>query len=298
MSNTRKAYLILHFCTFVWGFTAILGRLIELPAIVLVWWRLLITTIVLWLIPKLFKKARAIPKNILLQLVVVGGLVGLHWICFYGSIKLANASVGLVCMASTAFFTALIEPYLLKTPFQRYELILGLLLIPGMALVANDLDFNRITGFGVGLISAFLGAIFSTLNKKIIDSESTAPENLVITFVELGSALVLVSVILPFIWVSQPDSQWMPTQKDAFYLLILSLFCTILPYTIWLNAMKHISAFTANITLNMEPVYGIALAWAILKEDQELSPRFYVGVLWILATIFGYPFLRRRFHFT
>jgi drug/metabolite transporter (DMT)-like permease len=296
MSDTRKAYLIMQFCTLLWGFTAILGKLIELPAIVLVWWRLLITTVILWLVPQLFKKARAIPKKILQQLIVVGGLVGLHWICFYGSIKLANASVGLVCMASTAFFTSLIEPYILKTPFQRYELILGLLLIPGMALVANDLDFKMITGFGVGLMSAFLGAIFSTLNKKIIDSGSTAPENLVITFVELGSALVLVSAILPFIWVSQPNMQWMPTQKDGVYLLILSVVCTILPYTIWLNAMKHLSAFTANVMLNMEPVYGIALAWLILQENQELSPRFYVGVGLILATIFGYPFLRRRFH--
>lgn len=296
MSETRKAYLILHFCTMLWAFTAILGRLIELPAILLVWWRLVITVTLLVVVPQVLKKTLQVDKDVLRQLFWIGGLVGMHWICFYGAIKLANASVSLVCMAAIAFFTSLIEPYILKTPFRRYELVLGLLLVPGMALVAQDLDFNMIAGFGVGLLSALLGAIFSTLNKKVLNNEATKPDALVITFVELSSALIFVTLVLPFFLISQPDITFLPTQKDVVYLFILSIFCTILPYTLWLHAMKYLSAFTSNLVLNMEPVYGIALAWMLLNENQELSPSFYIGVVLILGTVFGYPFLKKRFH--
>ena len=291
MNERRKAYLDLHIAVILFGFTAILGDLISLSATPLVWWRVLITSVSLLLLIQMGRKLYTIPRKLILQYMAIGVLVGLHWITFFGSIKYANASVCLVCMATTSFFTAFLEPILLKQKIRGFEIFLGLLIIPGMALIVKSLDLSMLMGVALGLASALLASLFATLNKKLVNFA----DPLSITFLELGSAWLFITLLLPFYYYQQTDLAFWPNLNDWIYLLVLALLCTTLAYVLALRALKHLSAFAANLTVNLEPVYGIVLAVLILKENQELSPGFYWGCAIILLAVFSYPFLRSRF---
>ena len=291
MHSTRRAYLELHLAVFLWGFTAILGDLIQLSALVLVWWRVLITPISLLLLMRSFRAIRNMPRKLVLQYMGIGVLVALHWLAFYGAIKLANASVSLICMATTSLFTAFLEPLFLRQRIKGYEIVLGLMIIPGMALIVNNLEIGMMVGFWVGLAAAFLAATFGTLNKKLVAKAHPYQ----ITFLELGSSWIFLSLLLPFFLRSNPGMAFWPSWWDLSLLLVLALLCTTLPYILSLRALHHLSAFAANLTINLEPVYGIILAWLLLNDNKELSPGFYWGVLIILAAIFSYPMMRKRF---
>lgn len=292
MNATQRAYLELHIAVLLYGLTAILGDLIQLSAIVLVWWRVLLTTIGMLLLINAWQVIKEMPSRLLWQFVGIGAIVGLHWITFYGAIKLANASIALVCFATTSFFTALIEPILFRTKVKWYELALGILIIPGMVMIVNSIKVDMMAGIWVGLFSAFLAATFSVLNKKLIDQ--THPYH--ITFLELGSACLFISLLLPFYFqYSEASLFFPPSIWDWGYMLILVIFCTILAYILNLRALKHISAFASTLTINLEPVYGIALAWILLNENEELAPSFYWGVVVIFLVVLGYPFIKKRF---
>ena len=291
MNPTRRAYLELHLAVLLYGFTAILGDLIELSALVLVWWRVMIVTATLFFVVRAVRLIRALPRQLLWQFAGVGILVGLHWLCFYGSIKLANASISLITMATTSFFTALLEPLFFRRKIRYLELLLGLLIVPGMMLIARGADPSMYAGIVVGLLSALLAASFSVFNKMLIDRA----EPLQITFLELGSAWLFLCCILPFVFLQQEDLTLLPTARDLGLLLVLALLCTILAYWLNLRALKHLSAFASTLTINLEPVYGILLAVVLLKEHQELGTEFYWGGLLILASVFAYPVLERRF---
>lgn len=292
MQNTQRAYLELHVAVLLFGFTAILGDLIALPALLIVWWRVFLTSASLLLFIRR-KQLRQIPRRTVIQLMGIGILVAVHWVTFYGAIKLANASIGVLAMATTSFFTAFLEPVIMRQPRKGYEIFLGILIIPGMAMVVNSMDFSLLLGLGVGLFSAFLVALFNTLNKKFV--AETDP--LSITFLELSSAwLFLCFIVPPFLWSQGGQvSLWPPTVLDWIYLLVLSLLCTTLAYVLAVRSLRFLSAFAANLTINLEPVYGIILAWVILHENQELSPNFYWGGVIIIGTVFSYPLLRRWF---
>lgn len=291
MNPTQRAYLELHIAVLLFGITAILGDLISLPATVLVWWRVLITSISLFFLIRLGRGLKDIPRALVLQYMGIGVLVALHWITFFGSVKFSNASICLVCLATTSLFTSFLEPLILKQPFKFYELILGLLIIPGMALVVNSTEWAMLTGILMGLASAFLAALFSILNKKLVDKA----EPMRITFLELGSAWLFISLLFPFYFFRFPETTFWPQGMDWIYLLVLALLCTTLAYVLTLRALKYISAFASNLTINLEPVYGIILAWLVLQENKELSPGFYLGCGMILLAVFSYPFIRRRF---
>ena len=291
MNPTQRAYLELHIAVLLFGITAILGDLILLPAVVLVWWRVLITCISLFFLIRMGAGLRGLPKKLVLQYMGIGVLVALHWITFFGSVKFSNASICLVCMATTSLFTSFLEPFLLKQKFKWYELLLGLLIIPGMALVVNSTEWSMLTGIIMGLTSAFLAAMFSILNKKLV----TKAEPMSITFLELGSAWLFISLFFPFYFFKFPEAVFWPQGMDWVYLLILALLCTTLAYVLTLRALKYISAFASNLTINLEPVYGIILAWLILQENKELSSGFYLGCGMILLAVFSYPFIKKRF---
>jgi len=292
MTDKLRAYFYLHFCVFIWGFTAILGKLISLKAVPLVWWRVLLaTTTLLFLIPK--KQWSGLTRTVFPKLFVIGLLVGLHWLCFYGAIKLSNASVAVATMATTSFFAALIEPILLKKKMNWYELGLGILILPGMALVVGNINWDMRIGFGVGVIGALLGAMFSSLNKKILDNRPPPP--LVITFVELFAATCICTLFLPFMLWQSPETPILPSTQDWVWMLVLVWVCTLLPYYLSLQAMRHISAFATNLTINLEPVYGVLLAALLFREDKDLNPNFYLGMLVILVAVFSHPFLKYYF---
>ena len=292
MNNEKRAYLELHIAVFLFGFTAILGDLIQLSALAIVWWRVFITSISLLFLIRGGKALRRLPWPTILQFMGIGVLVSLHWLAFYGAIKLANASITLICMATASFFTSFLEPLIMRQRVRWYEILLGMAIIPGMALIVSSTDSSMNLGILVGLSAALMAALFATLNKKLIGKA----DEMSITFLELGSAWLFLSVVLP-VYISQSEApvQLLPSRIDWFYLIILSLLCTTLAYVLALRSLRYLSAFASNLAVNLEPVYGIALAWFILKDHKELSPGFYWGVLIILAAVFSYPLVRRRF---
>ncbi len=289
MKPTNRAYLELHTAVLLWGFTAILGRLIELPALSLVWWRVLLTSLSLVFILRFGKGFQKISRRHLGQYALAGGLTGLHWLTFFGAIKLSNASVALVCMATCAFFTALLEPLMLRSRIKWWELFTGFLIVPGMVLIVENVDVSMRAGIWVGLLSSLLAAVFSILNKKWVNNA----EPLNITFIEMTSAWLVLSLIMPFYLWHGAEASLMPSLRDIGLLLILALLCTTLTWVLALRALKHITAFASTLTINLEPVYGISLAWLLLGEHKQLASGFYWGVLVILIVVFSYPFLNR-----
>ncbi len=289
MSPHSRAWFQIHFCVVLWGFTAILGKLITLPALPLVWWRMLLVTVVLLLWPRFWTGARSLPARLVAIHMGIGALVTLHWVTFYGSIKLSNASVGATCMALSPVFVSLIEPALAKRPFILTELLLGLAVLPGVVLVVGGTPVGMRTGIAVGVFSAFVVGIFSSLNKRFIGTSSA----LAVTGLQMGSGALL----LPLVGLALPMDTVLvaPGPRDAALLVVLSMACTLLPYSLALVALRQLSAFATTLTVNMEPVYAILLAVALLGEQRDLTPAFYAGVALIMTVVFAHPWLSRRF---
>lgn len=296
MTDRSKAFLQIHFCVLLWGFTAIFGKLISLPALPLVWWRMLIVVAVLALLPQVWRGLRAMPLKLMLSYAGIGVLVALHWLTFYGSIKLSNASVGATCIALATVFTALVEPWLARTRFSRRELALGIAVLPGVALVVGGVPAGMRLGIAVGAFSALLVAFFSSLNKRLVEHS----DPLTVTALELGAgtlALTLLALLMPAPLLPEMfpafagDLLVLPNPRDTMYLLALALACTLLPFALSLVALRHMSAFAAQLAVNLEPVYAIILAILLLGEQRELTPQFYAGVAIILAAVFVHPLL-------
>ncbi len=297
-ASTKRSYLELHLAVFLWGFTAILGKVITLEEIALVWWRLLFTCVSLLFFKVIWTHVPKYSWKLILRMMGIGIVVATHWVLFFGSIKYSNVSICLVCMATGSFFASLIEPILMRYKHKWYEVFLGLLVIPGMYLVVNFIPSEKVLGVYLGLLSALLAAIFSILNKQVIDeNENINP--LGMTFIELSSGLIFLSIIFPISKQYLGETAFVPAGfMDIFYLLILALLCTTFGYVLGLRALRHLSAFASTLVVNLEPVYGIILAWLIFQENQEVGQFFYLGVLIILFAVFMHPFMKRRFEKT
>lgn len=298
MTATSRAQLQIHLCVLLWGFTAILGKLITLPALPLVWWRMLLVVAALALLPRVWRGLRAMPPRLVAAYAGIGMLVALHWLTFYGSIKLSNASVGATCMALATVFTALIEPWLARRPFSRRELALGIAVLPGVALVVGGVPDGMRMGIVVGAVSALFVAVFGSLNKRLVEHG----DPLTITWIELGAGTLLMTALAPLLPLLPGLSEGgafagdllvLPGARDAAYLLALAIACTLFPFALSLVALRHMSAFGAQLAVNLEPVYAIVLAILLLGEQHQLSPRFYAGVAIILAAVLVHPLLGR-----
>ena len=293
MTDTSKAQWQIHFCVLLWGFTAILGKLITLPALPLVWWRMLLVVVALALVPRVWHGLRAMPVRLRWSYAGIGVLVALHWLTFYGAIKLANASVAATCIALATVFTAMVEPWLARSRFSRRDLVLGIAVLPGVALVVGGVPHEMRIGIAVGALSALLVALFGSLNKRLV----THGDPLTVTALELGAgtiALTLLAPLMPMIFPAfAGELLVLPGARDAALLLTLSLACTLLPFALSLVALRHMSAFSAQLAVNLEPVYAIMLAIVLLGEQRELSGQFYAGVAVILAAVIVHPLLSR-----
>jgi drug/metabolite transporter (DMT)-like permease len=286
MSPTRKAHLQIHFCVLLWGFTAILGKLITLPALPLVWWRMLLVSGALLCVPRVWRGLRAMPRRLLLSYAGIGVIVALHWLTFYAAIKLANASVAATCIALCPVFLAIVEPLVARRPFDSRELLIGAAVVPGVALVAGGLPGDMRIGLAVGVLSALFVAFFSALNKRLIDRSDA----LTVTCVELGTGTLFLTVLAPFF---ASPAFVMPSLHDGILMLVLAYGCTLLPFALALAALRHLSAFATQMVTNLEPVYAIVLAIPLLGEQRELTWTFYVGVAIILIAVFAHPWLHR-----
>lgn len=289
MNTEKRAYAELHLAIFLFGFTAILGRLIELNGFEIVWYRMLITFISIFFLPKFIRGIKAIPAPHRWRLAGIGILVSLHWAAFFASIKFSNVTVALSVLATSAFFTSLLEPLIFREKVKKEELLLGLLVIAGMYLIFS-FGGGYLYGILLGLAAAFLASLFAILNRKMVSRY----QPMGITFIEMGSGWLFLTLLLPVYWWWYGTTFPMPGWNDLFYLLILAILCTTLAYVLALRALRYVTAFTANLSINMEPVYGIVLAFFIFQENQELDNRFYIGSIIILLSIFIHTWLARR----
>ena len=276
----KKALLQLHLAVFLAGFTAILGVLINLNEGLLVWYRLLLTVVTLFVLLYLKKQLHKIALKDVLKFFGVGAIVAMHWVTFYGSIKYANASVALVCFSATGFFTSFLEPLILKKRVVFIEVALGLLAIAGIYIIF-DFHPQYKLGIAFGIISAVGSALFPIFNKEFV--KRFTPQT--VTFYELGGGLIALTLLVPFYLIKFPAAYYVPTTSDWLWLLVLAWFCTVLSFDLQLNALKKISAFTANLSYNLEPVYGIIMAFIFFKENEQLNYQFYIGVGLILLAV-------------
>jgi hypothetical protein len=276
----KKALTQLHVAVLLAGFTGILGALIQLNEIWLVWYRIAITVVTLLLAASLLKQSLRIASASAFRLMGIGAIIALHWVFFYGSIKLSNVSIGLICFASVGLFTSLLEPLINKTPFAPAEMLLGVLSLVGIYIIFH-FDSRYRTGIIMGTLSSLLAAIFSVLNKRNVTSFSPR----LMLFYEMTGGVLALSLLMPLYLHFFPAGNSKPSLMDFGWLLILSWACTILAMDLMLKSLQHISAFTQTLTLNLEPVYGIAMAWFFFKENQQLNTSFYLGFALIVISV-------------
>ena len=284
-----RAWLQLHFCVVLWGFTAIFGRLISLPALPLVWWRMTLVGVALLAVPKFWRGLRGVPARQIAIYAGIGVLVALHWLTFYGSIKLSNASVGATCMALMSVLMAFVEPLIVRRKFDPRELLFGLAVIPGVLLVIGGTPVAMRLGIAVGVLSALILCVFGALNKRYIGKADA----MTVTGIEMGAGALFLTLVGPLL--PAGDALFaIPSPRDLLLLLALAIGCTLLPFTLGLMAMRHLSAFSTALALNLEPVYAIVLAILLLDEQRELAWPFYVGVGIILAVVLFHAKLMER----
>jgi len=276
----KKAFFQLHIAIFLAGFTGVLGRLISLNEGLLVWYRLLISSVTMWILFSLTKKLQKIKTRDITRLAVLGFITALHWVGFYGSIKYANISVALVCFSSVGFFTALLEPLFYRKKINAGEVLLGLLVIAGIYIIFH-FESRYKTGIIMGMISAVLLAIVMIVIRQFV--QRINPETL-LTY-QLSGGFIALSFFMPFYIHQFPAYSLIPGFKDWMWLLVLSWFCSVWAFQLSVAALKKLTAFTVNLSYNLEPVYGIILAFVIYKENKELGWSFYIGLILIVLAV-------------
>jgi len=282
----KKAFIQLHIAVLLAGLTGVLGKIITLNEGLLVWYRLLLTAVALWMIYLVRRPSSSIAARDIVRIFGIGAIAAMHWVAFYGSIKYSNVSVGLLCFSAVGFFTALIEPLVLRRRVDYVELLLGLMVIAGIFLIFQ-VNPSYKTGIVIGLVSSLLGSLFPVLNKRILQRVPAGT----VTLYELTGGFLFLSVLLPFYLKLAPASKLLPDWKDWIGLLVLSLACTVLAFNLSMNALKKLSAFTVNLSYNLEPVYGIILAFILFREDKYMHGGFYTGFALIILSI-GLQMLR------
>lgn len=276
----RKALFQLHLAVFLAGFTAVLGKLLKMNEAVLVSWRLLISVVCLFVFMKFAGHFYLPQKKLVLKMLGVGALVAFHWVCFYGSVNYGNISIALVCLSTMGFFTALLEPLILRRPVDVLEVLLGIITMAGIYIIFN---FNPQFKLGIvfGIVAALGSSVFPILNKKLV----TEVKPRTLTLFELIGGLLFMMLILPLYLHFFPASTLQPDARQWLLLFVLSLFCTLLPFELQLNSLKKVSAFTSNLTYNLEPLYGIIMGFVFFNEGRYFHKAFYVGVAIILFTV-------------
>ena len=288
MLPARKALLQIHLCVVIWGFTAILGKLITLPAFALVWWRMFLVVAALVFIPAFWRGLRRMSLRTIGIFAGIGVVVALHWVTFYGAIKLANASVAATCMGVAPIIMSVVEPWITRKRFDPRELLIGVAAIPGVMLVVGGTPQGMRLGIAAGVLSAFLVAVFGSLNKRYVE----LGEPMAVTGLELAAGTAFLT-LLAVVFGGNATSLPLPGAHDAVLLVVLSLACTLFPFALSLVALRNLSAFSAQLAVSLEPVYAVFLAMLLLGEQRELGLQFYLGLAVILGSVFAHAVLRR-----
>jgi drug/metabolite transporter (DMT)-like permease len=289
MPPARKALLQIHLCVVIWGFTAILGKLITLPAFALVWWRMFLVVAALVFIPAFWRGLRRMSLRTIGIFAGIGVVVALHWVTFYGAIKLANASVAATCMGVAPIIMSVVEPWITRKRFDPRELLIGVAAIPGVMLVVGGTPQGMRLGIAAGVLSALLVAVFGSLNKRYVQ----LGEPMAVTGLELAAGTAFLT-LLALVFGGNVTNLPLPGAHDAVLLVLLSLACTLFPFALSLVALRNLSAFSAQLAVSLEPVYAVFLAMLLLGEQRELGLQFYAGLAVILGSVFAHAMLQRR----
>lgn len=295
MQNARLgSYLHFHLIVFIWGFTAVLGALISIDSLPLVFFRMGLATIFIFVYIKLKKIDSALDLKSFWGFALAGVIIALHWLTFFGAIKVSNVSVTLACMSTGAFFTALLEPLFYKKKFVLYELIFGAIVVAALYMIFEVQPAYKL-GIGLALISAFLSAVFTLINGRFIAQHNPTK----ISFYELLIGTVFIVGYLAFAKAENffSSSFFSLSSSDWMYIFILASICTAYAFIAAVKVMKHLSPYTIMLTINLEPVYGILLAFFVLGDREKMEPKFYYGALIILGVVIANGILKNRMAF-
>ncbi|MBK6264035.1 DMT family transporter [Marivirga sp. S37H4] len=290
MNNELKSYFKLHFIVLIWGFTAILGLLIAIPAVEVVFYRTLLATAVLGILLAARRKQFAIGKYEIIKIVATGFIIAAHWILFFGAARVSTASVCLAGIATCSFWTSLIEPLMTNRKVKIYEVILGIVVMFGLYVIFR-FEFQYALGITMAIISAMLASVFTVLNGKFTHRHNPYT----ITFYEMLGAFIGTAIFIPVYatYFSNTAFDLMPSGSDWFYLVILAGICTVYAFSASVKIQQVLSAFVVNLTVNLEPVYGIIIAFLIFGEKEEMSTGFYMGTFIILLSVLSYPLVNK-----
>jgi drug/metabolite transporter (DMT)-like permease len=289
MPNDKlKNYLHLHLIVFIWGFTAVLGKLISIDAMPLVWYRMLIASSLVAVFVLFKHYSLRVSTKTLLVMLTAGVIIALHWVTFFKAIKVSNVSIALVTMSTGALFTAFLEPIWYGRKMLWYEVAFGLLVVFGLYLIFN-VNTSYSLGMGLALISALLGSIFTLINGQLIKTNKPST----ISFYELMSGTLFISIYLAINGSFNKSFFTLPF-NDWFFIFILASVCTAYAFIAAIRVMRFISPYTVMLTTNLEPVYGICLALLIFGQSEKMSPIFYIGALIIVITIIANGILKNR----
>lgn len=276
----KRSYLLLHIAVLLAGFTGVFGKLITLNEGLLVWYRVFFSALWLVLILKLFKVNTAVSVKEKFNIAKAGMLITIHWVFFYGSIKYANISVGVVCYSLTSFFTAVFAPLINKTRYRLSELLLSMFTLAGIALIFH-FDSSYQTGIILGVISSSFAALYTIFNEKLVKQYDSK----LINYYQMLGGTIGLGVLLPVYLHYFPVEHLLPSLQDVLYLLLLSLFCTVGLYVLFAETLKKLSAFTVNLSFNLEPLYSIIIAFLFFAEGKEVNASFYIGLSFVAASV-------------
>ncbi|WP_431110906.1 DMT family transporter [Winogradskyella poriferorum] len=281
MPNARlKDYLHLHFLVFIAGFTAILGKEISTGATAIVWYRMAIAAVLMFIYIKIIKLNIKVSKKAIIKFSVAGVIIALHWITFFESIKQSNVSIALAMFSSGAFFASFIEPLFFKRRILVYEIGFGLIVILGVFLITSS-ELKYINGIILGLLSALFSTLFAVINGRFIERYNAT----VISFYEFISGVVFLSLFIHFSDIHFNEEFFALSQMDWVYIFILASICTAYAFIGAVEVMRFISPFTVILTYNLEPIYGIILALFLFPETEQMSSQFYLGAALIIVTV-------------
>jgi EamA-like transporter family. len=276
----KKSYLVLHTAVLLAGFTGVFGKLITLNQMPLVWFRVLLSTLILFIVLKLFKIEQLKSTKDILKIARVGLLITIHWIFFYGSIKFSNISIGVVCYCLTSFFTAVLEPVINKKRFSAAQMMLSMLTLIGISLIFH-FDSSYQLGIILGVISAIFAALYTIYNERLVKQYDSK----LLNYYQMLSGTVVLGLALPIFYYFFPEERFMPSITDGIYLILLALFCTVGLYVLFAESLKKLSAFTVNLSFNLEPIYSIIIAFIFFNEGKQVNASFYFGLAFVLISV-------------
>lgn len=292
MIPVTRDYLKLHFIVLLFGFTAVLGKLISLPSVEMVFYRTLLAALGMGVLMILFKKSFTVSKSDLITILLTSMIVAVHWITFFVSGKISNPSTSLVGFATCSFWAAIFEPLAKGKKIQFLEIGLGIMVLIGLCIILA-FDFRYPLGLFLGVISGLTAAWFTVINSKIVNRVSTYT----ITFYEMIGACAFIVLFMPIYkatWAAKGELNLIPTTLDWFYLALLAWACSVYAYSVAIELTKKLSVFFIQLALNLEPVYGIILALLIFGQQEVMSLKFYAGTLIILSAVVLYPVMKRK----